>query len=81
MSSSGKDSHPVSGLQDRQQENTIHHGSTKDTECALAIPKTFQMQEEMVLAQIGMWYLLLPQNKEYTWNPSNFFQQGSVQHR
>ena len=40
--------------------------------CALATQRTFLTQEEMVLAQTGRCYLLLPQNKEVTCDPSSF---------
>ena len=34
--------------------------------CALAIPRTFLTQEEMVLAQTGRCSLLLPKKREVT---------------
>ena len=41
--------------------------------CALATPRTFLTQEEMVLAQTGRYCLLLPKKREVTQDPSDFF--------
>ena len=46
--------------------------------CALATPRTFLTQEEMVLAQTGRCYLLLPKKREVTRDPSGFFLKDSV---
>ena len=40
--------------------------------CALATQRTFLTQEEMVLAQTGQCFLLLPQKREVTQDPSVF---------
>ena len=45
--------------------------------CALATPRTFLTQEEMVLAQTGRCCLVLPK-KKVTRDPSGFFLKDSV---
>ena len=46
--------------------------------CALATPRTFHTQEEMVLAQTGQCCLLLPKKRVVTRDPSGFFLNDSV---
>ena len=49
--------------------------------CALATPRTFLTQEEMVLAQTGQCCLLLPKKREVTQDPSGFFLKDSVRRK
>ena len=46
--------------------------------CALASQRTLLTQDEMVLAQTGLYCLLLSKNREVTCNPSGFMLDGSV---
>ena len=46
--------------------------------CALATLRTFHTQEEMVLAQTGQCFLLLPKKREVTQDPSDFFLNDSI---
>ena len=49
--------------------------------CASAIPKTFLTQDEIILAHMGLCSLLLPKDKMYPSDPSDFFPKGSVWQR
>ena len=49
--------------------------------CALAIHKMFLTQEEIILAYTSMCCLLLPRNREDTWDPSASFLKGLLKHK